>query len=135
MACTFGSPIAPTPYATPSYPSAYPSPAAYPSQAYPAAPKYAAQPKYEESYPDAPAKYNFAYEVSDAHTGDYKSQSEDRDGDYVKVRIPILASSKHLHSNLCQKIDAYHAPVSNFQHNEQSHFGCSAPVLGLSLSR
>ena len=92
LACTLGSPIAPTPYATPSYPSAYPSPAAYPSQAYPspAAPKYAAQPKYEESYPDAPAKYNFAYEVADAHSGDYKSQSEDRDGDYVKGQYSLV---------------------------------------------
>uniref|UniRef100_A0A2H1VPL0 SFRICE_015715 n=1 Tax=Spodoptera frugiperda TaxID=7108 RepID=A0A2H1VPL0_SPOFR len=29
-------------------------------------------------------KYEFAYEVKDLHTGDYKSQHESRDGDVVK---------------------------------------------------
>lgn len=87
LASSFASPITPAPYSSPTYPSqaypsqAYPSPA-YPSPAYPspAAPKYK-----EPEYPEAPAKYNFAYEVADAYTGDYKTQSEDRDGDYVKV--------------------------------------------------
>ncbi|KAI5745132.1 cuticle protein 7-like [Diaphorina citri] len=48
------------------------------------APQYhAPPPAYKPAYPDAPAKYDFAYEVADAHTGDYHSQHETRDGDYV----------------------------------------------------
>jgi len=38
----------------------------------------------------APPKYNFAYHVSDAHTGDFKTQTEERDGDYVKGRYTLL---------------------------------------------
>lgn len=37
-----------------------------------------------------PAKYNFAYDVSDAYTGDYKSQTEERDGDYVKGQYTVV---------------------------------------------
>lgn len=39
---------------------------------------------------DAPAKYNFAYDVSDAYTGDYKTQTEERDGDYVKGQYTVV---------------------------------------------
>ncbi|XP_058449536.1 cuticle protein 8-like [Malaya genurostris] len=35
-------------------------------------------------YPDAPAQYQFAYEVHDDQTGDVKSQQEERSGDNVK---------------------------------------------------
>lgn len=35
------------------------------------------------AYPDAHPKYDFAYDVADAYTGDYHSQHESRDGDYV----------------------------------------------------
>lgn len=98
LASSFGSPIAQPQYSSPAssaYPApahsspAYPSPAyqspAYPSQGYSAG----AKKSYEPEYPEAPAKYNFAYEVADAYSGDYKSQSEDRDGDYVKVNMNI----------------------------------------------
>ncbi len=89
LASSLASPITPAPYSSPAYPSAhpsqaYPSPAhhaAYPSPAYPAHNAH----KYQEEYPEVPAKYNFAYEVADAYSGDYKTQTEDRDGDYVKV--------------------------------------------------
>ncbi|KAF7281327.1 hypothetical protein GWI33_004816 [Rhynchophorus ferrugineus] len=43
-----------------------------------AAPSYAHQ---EEEY--GPAQYEFAYSVQDAHTGDYHSQEEKRDGHHV----------------------------------------------------
>jgi len=37
-----------------------------------------------------PPKYNFAYDVSDAYTGDYKTQTEVRDGDYVKGQYTVV---------------------------------------------
>lgn len=45
-----------------------------------------------DEYADAatPPKYNFAYDVSDAHTGDYKTQTEERDGDFVKGQYTLL---------------------------------------------
>lgn len=81
------SPVAP--YSAPAYPSpAYPSPA-YIAPAYPTAYKPVPYSPYKpaayaQEY-EAPAKYDFAYEVADSYTGDYKSQTENRDGDYVKV--------------------------------------------------
>lgn len=47
------------------------------------APPPAYKPAYKPDYPEAPAKYEFAYDIADAHTGDYHSQSEKRDGDHV----------------------------------------------------
>jgi len=38
----------------------------------------------------APPKYNFAYDVSDAYTGDYKSQTEVRDGNNVKGQYTVV---------------------------------------------
>lgn len=37
-----------------------------------------------------PPKYNFAYDVSDAYTGDYKTQTEVRDGDSVKGQYTVV---------------------------------------------
>ncbi|XP_008486188.1 cuticle protein 7-like [Diaphorina citri] len=48
------------------------------------APAPAYKPSYAPEYPEAPAKYEFAYDVADSYTGDYHSQQESRDGDYVK---------------------------------------------------
>ncbi|XP_060529153.1 cuticle protein 7-like [Cylas formicarius] len=42
---------------------------------------YASAPVYKEEYD--PAKYEFAYGIQDAHTGDFHSQQEQRDGDHV----------------------------------------------------
>lgn len=44
------------------------------------------QPSYvkQVEYADAPAKYDFAYEVHDEKTGDIKRQQETRDGDVVR---------------------------------------------------
>ncbi|KAL1461551.1 hypothetical protein WDU94_013436 [Cyamophila willieti] len=52
----------------------------YGAPAYHAAPAYNS---YKEVYPDAHPKYDFAYDVADSYTGDYKSQHESRDGDVV----------------------------------------------------
>jgi len=38
----------------------------------------------------APPKYNFAYDVSDAYTGDFKTQTEERDGDFVKGQYTLV---------------------------------------------
>lgn len=43
-----------------------------------------------DEYAAAPPKYNFAYDVSDAYTGDYKTQTEERDGDYVKGQYTLI---------------------------------------------
>ncbi|XP_060529216.1 cuticle protein 8-like [Cylas formicarius] len=45
------------------------------------APHYSSSPAYKEEY--APAKYEFAYGIQDAHTGDFHSQQEQRDGEHV----------------------------------------------------
>ncbi|XP_050307185.1 cuticle protein 19-like [Anthonomus grandis grandis] len=46
-------------------------------------PAHAAYVKPEVDY-YSPAKYEFKYGVEDFHTGDYKTQHEERDGDVVK---------------------------------------------------
>ncbi|KAJ8962754.1 hypothetical protein NQ318_001152 [Aromia moschata] len=43
-----------------------------------------------EVYPDAPPNYQFGYSVSDAHTGDVKSQEETRQGDAVKGSYSLI---------------------------------------------
>ncbi|XP_061394654.1 cuticle protein-like [Musca vetustissima] len=44
-----------------------------------------------EQYPDDPhPKYNFAYEVQDAVSGDSKSQTETRDGDVVRGEYSVI---------------------------------------------
>ncbi|KAL1461000.1 hypothetical protein WDU94_012933, partial [Cyamophila willieti] len=69
--CQYHAPV----YAAPAYHApVYAAPAYH-------APVYAAP---AEVYPDAPAKYEFAYEVNDPHSGDIKSQHESRDGDVVQ---------------------------------------------------
>lgn len=37
-----------------------------------------------------PPKYSFAYDVSDAETGDFKSQTEERDGDFVRGQYSLV---------------------------------------------
>ncbi|KAL1455002.1 hypothetical protein WDU94_009128 [Cyamophila willieti] len=63
--------------------SQYHAAPAYPSPAYHAP---------AEVYPDAHPKYDFGYDVNDPHTGDYKSQKEERDGDYVKGYYSLVES-------------------------------------------
>ncbi|XP_055550563.1 cuticle protein 8-like [Wyeomyia smithii] len=41
-------------------------------------------------YPDAPAEYHFSYSVHDDHTGDIKSQNEERHGDDVKGQYSLI---------------------------------------------
>ncbi|XP_035907252.1 uncharacterized protein LOC118509979 [Anopheles stephensi] len=41
-------------------------------------------------YADAPAEYQFAYDVHDDHTGDVKSQQEERHGDVVKGQYTLI---------------------------------------------
>lgn len=47
-------------------------------------------PPEDDEYGHSAAKYNFAYGVSDAYTGDIKSQTEVRDGDYVKGQYTLV---------------------------------------------
>ncbi|RZF35623.1 hypothetical protein LSTR_LSTR005151 [Laodelphax striatellus] len=70
-----------------AYPVEYPFSYAAPVAAYHAPVAYAAVPKVEEySHP----KYHFNYGVKDTHTGDIKSQTEERDGDVVKGQYTLL---------------------------------------------
>lgn len=55
---------------------------------------YVQQPKDQEHY-DTHPKYSFNYQVADAHTGDYKSQHEERDGDVVKGQYSLLEADGH----------------------------------------
>lgn len=43
-----------------------------------------------EVYPDSVPEYSFGYSVSDAHTGDAKSQHETRHGDVVKGSYSLV---------------------------------------------
>jgi Insect cuticle protein len=75
----------------PSY-DAHHQPALF--KAYQPAPVYAkavAAPVYKQvEYPDAPAEYEFAYEVNDEHTGDVHSQKESRHGDNVQGEYSLI---------------------------------------------
>jgi Insect cuticle protein len=46
-------------------------------------------------YPDAPAQYEFAYDVHDDHTGDVKSQKETRHGDDVQGQYSLIDADGH----------------------------------------
>ncbi|XP_065341552.1 cuticle protein 19-like, partial [Cloeon dipterum] len=57
----------------------------------PGAPLVAAVPAYVKAVDyHARPHYSFNYGVNDPHTGDHKSQSETRDGDYVKGQYSLL---------------------------------------------
>ncbi|XP_055642284.1 larval cuticle protein A2B-like [Toxorhynchites rutilus septentrionalis] len=46
-------------------------------------------------YHDAPAEYQFSYSVHDDHTGDIKSQTEERHGDVVKGQYSLIDADGH----------------------------------------
>ena len=49
-----------------------------------------------EHYADVHPHYNFAYDVNDWHTGDVKSQHEERDGDVVKGSYSLVEPDGHV---------------------------------------
>ncbi|XP_011300629.1 cuticle protein 7-like [Fopius arisanus] len=53
-------------------------------ETYPAYPSIHHHDQHDQDDHHAPAKYSFNYGVNDPHTGDVKSQHEERDGDVVK---------------------------------------------------
>lgn len=55
-----------------------------------ASPRAYYRPAAGDEHAAAPAKYNFAYDVADAYTGDFKSQTEERDGDSVKGQYTVV---------------------------------------------
>ncbi|CAG9771843.1 unnamed protein product [Ceutorhynchus assimilis] len=65
-------------YSAPTYSAVAKQVYAAPVAKYVAAPAYAHK---EEEY--APAHYEYSYSIQDAHTGDFHSQEEKRDGDHV----------------------------------------------------
>ncbi|XP_058449535.1 larval cuticle protein A2B-like [Malaya genurostris] len=46
-------------------------------------------------YPDSPAQYQFQYSVHDEHTGDIKSQQEERNGDDVRGQYTLIDADGH----------------------------------------
>lgn len=77
------------PYYAPAPVHYAPAPVHYapaPAHYAPAPAHYAAH----EVYPDSVPEYSFGYSVSDAHTGDAKSQHETRHGDVVKGSYSLV---------------------------------------------
>ncbi|KAI5726540.1 hypothetical protein M8J76_004561 [Diaphorina citri] len=66
--------------------SQYHAPAPAPAYHAPAPAYHAPAEVYADAYP----KYDFGYDINDPHTGDYKSQKEERDGDYVKGSYSLV---------------------------------------------
>ncbi|XP_008479881.1 larval cuticle protein A2B-like, partial [Diaphorina citri] len=60
------------------------------------------------AYPDTPAKYQFAYEVADAQSGDYHGQQESRDGDVVQGVYSLVEADG------TRRIVEYTADVNGF---------------------
>ncbi|XP_053691798.1 larval cuticle protein A2B-like [Sabethes cyaneus] len=95
-------------------------------------------------YADAPAEYHFSYSVHDDHTGDIKSQSEERHGDDVKgqyslidadgyQRIVDYTADEHNGFNavvrrepLTQKVAKIVAPIAH-------HYVAPAPIAKIAL--
>ena len=82
---SYSSVAAPVAYASHAAPAVYAThaaPAVYASHAVHAAPILLKA--------EAPAQYNFAYDVHDEHTGDIKSQHETRNGDNVEGSYSLI---------------------------------------------
>uniref|UniRef100_A0A2S2PMB5 Cuticle protein n=1 Tax=Schizaphis graminum TaxID=13262 RepID=A0A2S2PMB5_SCHGA len=72
----------------------------------------------DDEHADAPPKYNFAYDVSDAYTGDYKTQTEVRDGDYVKGQYTVVEpdGTKRVVDYTADEQNGFNAVVSKEGH-------------------
>lgn len=79
-----------------------------------------------ESYAAAAPKYNFAYDVSDAYTGDYKTQTEVRDGDYVKGQYTVVEpdGSRRIVDYTADEHNGFNAVVSK----QEGHSAAAAPA-------
>lgn len=99
---TTGSPVSAYGYAA----AAYASPRAY------------YRPAADEEHAAAPAKYNFAYDVADAYTGDFKSQTEERDGDFVKGQYTVVEpdGTKRVVDYTADEENGFNAVVSKEGH-------------------
>lgn len=80
-----------------------------------------------------PAKYNFAYDVSNAYTGDYKSQTEERNGDYVKGQYTVVEpdGTKRVVDYTADGQNGFNAVVSKEGHVapvSASNYAAAAPV-------
>lgn len=98
----------------------------------------AASPAYKHiEYENAPAQYEFNYEVHDEHTGDIKSQKETRNGDNVQGyytivdadgyrRIVEYTADEHHGFNAVvrrEPIEGFKAPVTQYkQQSEHSNY-------------
>ncbi|CAB3387589.1 Hypothetical predicted protein [Cloeon dipterum] len=69
--------------------------------------------------------YSFNYGVNDPHTGDHKSQSETRDGDYVKGQYSLLEAD-----GTTRTVDYTADPVNGFNAHvtRSGHAVHAAPV-------
>ncbi|KAG6464878.1 hypothetical protein O3G_MSEX014792 [Manduca sexta] len=64
-------------------------------------------------------KYHFEYKIEDPHTGDHKSQHEERDGDVVKGYYELKEPDgliRHVHYH-ADKHSGFHADVKHSIHH------------------
>lgn len=54
--------------------------------------------------PVAYPKYSFNYGIKDPHTGDIKSQAEERDGDVVKGHYSLVEPDGSVRTGECEKV-------------------------------
>lgn len=103
------------------------SPLAYAAQ--PAAPVFAiGQPlikKQAEEYDPHP-QYNYAYDIQDGLTGDFKNQHETRDGDVVKGQYSLLEAdgTRRIVDYTADPVHGFNAVVSH-----EGHPQAAAPVV------
>ena len=57
--------------------------------------------------PVAYPKYSFNYGIKDPHTGDIKSQAEERDGDVVKGHYSLVEPDGSIRTGIYERIKVY----------------------------
>ena len=92
-------------------------------QSYAAAPQLIKQ---NVEYADAPAQYEFAYEVHDEHTGDIKSQKESRHGDEVQGQYSLIDADGYRRTVTYQADD--HHGFNAQVHREPTNIKIAQPI-------
>ncbi|KAL5233754.1 hypothetical protein ACI65C_001164 [Semiaphis heraclei] len=90
-----------------------------------------------DEHASTPPKYNFAYDVSDAYTGDYKTQTEVRDGDYVKGQYTVVEpdGTKRVVDYTADEENGFNAVVSKEGHPTADAPAPYRPVAAASAYR
>jgi hypothetical protein len=70
----------------------------------------------EDAEVDSHPQYSFTYSVNDASTGDHKSQTETRDGDFVSGQVSFLIFFFFSASHVKQILQILFASLCDFLH-------------------